>query len=29
MKIERFEDVEAWQLARESTSKMYCVADLP
>jgi len=26
MKIERFEDIEAWQLARELTRKVYCLA---
>ncbi len=25
MKIERFEDIEAWQLARELTRKVYCL----
>ena len=25
MKIERFEDIEAWQLAREMTQKVYCL----
>ncbi|HAH31352.1 MAG TPA: four helix bundle protein [Elusimicrobia bacterium] len=25
MKIERFEDIEAWQLARELTCKVYCL----
>ena len=25
MKIERFEDIEAWQLARELTQKVYCL----
>jgi len=25
MKIERFEDIDAWQLARELTRKVYCL----
>ncbi len=29
MKIERFEDIEAWQLARELTRKVYCLARKP
>ncbi|MGD8499868.1 MAG: four helix bundle protein [Phycisphaerales bacterium] len=27
MKIERFEDIEAWQLARELTRKVYCLGN--
>jgi four helix bundle protein len=29
MKIERFEEIEAWQLARELTRKVYCVTNSP
>jgi len=29
MKIERFEDIEAWQLARELTRKVYCLGRKP
>ena len=29
MKIERFEDIEAWQLARELTRKMYRLTKKP
>ncbi|MCK9419481.1 MAG: four helix bundle protein [Nitrospirae bacterium] len=29
MKIERFEDIEAWQLARELTRKVYCLTKKP
>lgn len=29
MKIERFEDIEAWQLARELTQKVYSVTENP
>ena len=29
MKIERFEDIEAWQLARELTSKVYDLTNKP
>ena len=29
MKIERFEDIEAWQLAREPTRKVYCLTKKP
>ena len=29
MKIERFEDIEAWQLARELTRKVYCLTKQP
>ena len=29
MKIERFEDIEAWQLARELTQKVYCLTKKP
>ena len=29
MKIERFEDIEAWQLARELTRKVYRLAKKP
>ncbi|MEC4679658.1 MAG: four helix bundle protein [Nitrospirota bacterium] len=29
MKIERFEDIEAWQLARELTRKVYGLAKKP
>lgn len=29
MKIERFEDIEAWQLARELTRKVYCLTKMP
>jgi len=29
MKIEQFEDIEAWQLARELTRKVYCLAKKP
>lgn len=29
MKIERFEDIEAWQLARELTRKVYCLTRKP
>ncbi len=25
MRIDRFEDIEAWQLARELTQKVYCL----
>jgi hypothetical protein len=29
MKIERFEDIEAWQLARELTLKVYRLTNAP
>jgi four helix bundle protein len=29
MKIERFEDIEAWKLARELTRKVYCLTRKP
>ena len=29
MKIERFEDIEAWQLARELAGKVYCLTKKP
>ena len=29
MKIERFEDIEAWQLARELTGKVYAITNKP
>jgi hypothetical protein len=29
MKIERFEDIEAWQLAGELTRKVYCLTKKP
>jgi len=29
MKIDRFEDIEAWQLARELTRKTYCLTKKP
>jgi len=29
MKIERFEDIEAWQLAHELTRKVYCLTKKP
>jgi len=29
MKIERFEDIEGWQVARELTSKVYGVTNKP
>lgn len=29
MKIERFEDIEAWKLARELTRKVYCLTEKP
>jgi four helix bundle protein len=29
MKIEQFEDIEAWQLARELTRKVYCLTKKP
>ena len=29
MKIERFEDIEAWQLARELTRKVYGLTEKP
>ena len=29
MKIERFEDIEAWQLARELARKVYCLTKKP
>ena len=29
MRIERFEDIEAWQLARELTRMVYCLTNKP